>query len=98
MRTDLEVILKHRELVEVVEPFSDSDSTLPRTWSRRRVEILTATPALESADAAVVAARTLKEAFVAVAGNRFDKTDSLALISDINRILVLLEAVTGGER
>ena len=81
--------------VEVIDPYRSAAANLPRTWTRRRNEILTATAAVESAGAAAEAAAALKQSFVALAENRYTLSDFRALMADVDEILTLLERVRG---
>ncbi len=92
MATDIGVVLRHEEKTDVVDPFR-GNAKLPKTWAKRRREILTATTALASADAAAVAARKLGEAFAALAENRFGAVEYLAVMGEIRRMLDLIAAV-----
>lgn len=96
METDLGVVLQHEEQVDVVEPFR-GNAKLPKTWSKRRREILTASTAAASAGAATAAAEKLGEAFVALAENRFGAAEYLAVMGEIRRTLDLIAAVRGIE-
>jgi hypothetical protein len=95
MSADLEAVLGQQELVEVIDPYRSAAANLPRTWARRRREILTATAAVESAGAAAEAAASLKRSFVALAENRYTLSDFRALMADVDEILTLLERVRG---
>ncbi|MHC4990444.1 MAG: hypothetical protein ACYTGC_05635 [Planctomycetota bacterium] len=95
MSADLEAVLGQQELVEVIDPYRSASGSLPRTWTRRRREILTATAAVESASAAAEAAASLKHSFVALAENRYSLSDFRALMADVDEILTLLERVRG---
>jgi hypothetical protein len=95
MSADLEAVLGQQELVEVIDPYRSATTNLPRTWTRRRREILTATAAVESAGTAAEAAASLKRSFVALAENRYTLSDFRALMADVNEILTLLERVRG---
>jgi hypothetical protein len=95
MSADLDAVLGQQELVEVIDPYRAGAANLPRTWSRRRREILTATAAVESASAAAEAAASLKQSFVALAENRYTLSDFRALMADVDEILTLLERVRG---
>ncbi|MHC4080554.1 MAG: hypothetical protein ACYS15_00015 [Planctomycetota bacterium] len=97
MSADLEAVLGQQELVEVIDPYRSAKGSLPRTWTRRRREILTATAAVESAAAAAEAAASLKQSFVALAENRYTLSDFRALMADVDEILTLLERVRGLE-
>ncbi|MHC4130109.1 MAG: hypothetical protein ACYSUA_18490 [Planctomycetota bacterium] len=95
MSTDLQAVLGQQELVEVIDPYRAAGGKLPRTWTRRRREILTATAAVESAAAAADAAASLKQTFTRLAENRFSLSDFRALMADVDEILTLLERVRG---
>lgn len=94
MAIDLGVALGHQEQVEVVDPFRGS-AKLPSNWARRRREILTASTAVASADAAALAAGKLAEAFTALAEARFGAVEYLAVMGEIRRTLDLIAAVRG---
>jgi signal transduction histidine kinase len=93
LRTDLTAILGQRELEEVVEPYRSSSSSLPRSWAQRRREILAATTAADSVDAAASAAAGLKRSFRALVENHYTLADYRAVLSDVNAIITLLEYV-----
>ncbi|MHC4219203.1 MAG: hypothetical protein ACYSU7_12195 [Planctomycetota bacterium] len=93
LRTDLAVILGQQELEEVVEPYRSSSANLPRTWAKRRREILAATTAADSVAAAASAAAALKRSFRALAENRYTVADYRAVLSDVNAIITLIEYV-----
>ncbi len=94
MATDIGVVLRHEEQSDVVDPFR-GNAKLPKTWAKRRREILIATTAVASADAAAVAALKLGEAFAALAENRFGAVEYLAVMGEIRRTLDLIAAVRG---
>jgi len=94
MATDLGVVLRHAEQTDVVDPFR-GNAKLPKTWAKRRREILTASIAVASADAAAVAARRLGDAFAALAENRFGAAEYLAVMAEIHRTLDLIAAIRG---
>ncbi len=94
MRTDLTAALGHQELIDIVDPYRGGGK-LPRTWAKRRREILSASAAVASADAAVSAAAQLKVSYIALVEDRLTVSDILALMGDINEILTLLEAIRG---
>ncbi len=94
MATDIGVVLRHNEQVDVVDPFR-GNAKLPKTWAKRRREILTATTAVASADAAALAALKLGEAFTALAENRFGAVEYLAVMGEIRRTLDLIAAIRG---
>ena len=94
MATDIGVVLRHQEQTDVVDPYR-GNAKLPKTWAKRRREILTASTAVASADSAAVAARKLGEAFVALAENRFGAVEYLAVMGEIRRTLDLIAAVRG---
>ncbi len=96
MATDIGVVLRHQEQTDVVDPFR-GNAKLPKTWAKRRREILTASTAVASADSAAVAARKLGEAFAALAENRFGAVEYLAVMGEIRRTLDLIAAVRGVE-
>ena len=95
MRTDLAAVLGHREAVEVIAPYRSPSATLPSSWAKRRREILTATAAAASVDAAADAAASLKRSFAALVENRYSAADLEAFLLDIDRILDLIEQVRG---
>jgi hypothetical protein len=95
MAADLQAVLGQQQLAEIVEPYRAAGARLPRTWARRRREILTATAAVDSASAAAAAAATLKESFAALAENRYTLSDFRALMADVDEILTLLQRVRG---
>ena len=94
MATDIGVVLRYEEQTDVVDPFR-GNAKLPKTWAKRRREILTASIAVASADAAAVAALKLGEAFAALAENRFGAVEYLAVMGEIRRTLDLIAAVRG---
>jgi hypothetical protein len=94
MQADLEAIINQQELTEVIDPYRSSGS-LPRTWARRRREILAAAPAAESVDAAATAAAALGQAFQALVERRYTLADSRAVLADVNAIVTLLERIHG---
>jgi len=94
MKTDLGVVLHHQEQVEVIDPFR-GNAKLPKTWSKRRREILTASTAVASANVAATAALKLGEAFRALAENRFGAVEYLAVMAEIRRTLDLIAAIRG---
>ena len=94
MATDIGVVLRHQEKTDIVDPFG-GNAKLPKTWARRRREILTATTAVASADAAAAAAEKLGEAFAALAENRFGAVEYLAVMGEIRRTLDLVAAIRG---
>ena len=94
MATDIGVVLRYEEQTDVVDPFR-GNAKLPKTWAKRRREILTASIAVASADAAAVAALKLGEAFAALAENRFGAVEYLAVMGEIRRMLDLIAAVRG---
>ncbi len=94
MANDIGVVLRHNEQVDVVDPFR-GNAKLPKTWAKRRREILTATTAVASADAAAVAALKLGEAFTALAENRLGAVEYLAVMGEIRRTLDLIAAIRG---
>jgi hypothetical protein len=96
MRTDLEIVLAGLETTEIVRPFRDTRQ-LPRRWPTSRREILKAAVSVESADAAADAAAGLKTSFVKLVEDRLGISDLQALISDIDRILDLIESVARPE-
>ena len=94
MKTDLAAVLMHREQIDVVDPYGGT-ARLPRIWTTRRREILTATASIDSAQAGVRAAEHLKLSFEALAENRFGVAEYLALLADIDEVLTVIEAVAG---
>jgi hypothetical protein len=94
MRTDLEVVIAQRELIDVVEPYRQRGE-LARIWTDRRRDLLTANAALGSADAAVRAAEGLQTAFDALLERRFGVAEYMSVLADINQILSLIEAARG---
>jgi hypothetical protein len=94
MAADIGVVLRYHEQTDVVDPFR-GNAKLPKTWAKRRREILTATTAVASADAAALAARKLGEAFTALAEGRFGAGEYLAVMGEIRRTLDLIAAVRG---
>lgn len=96
MTADLGVALNHQEQVDVVDPFR-GNGKLPSNWARRRREILTASAAVASADAAAKASLALGEAFAALAEKRFGAGEYLLVMGEIRRTLDLIAAVRGAE-
>ncbi len=94
MATDIGVVLRHQEQTDVVDPFR-GNAKLPKTWAKRRREILIASTAVASADAAALAARKLGEAFTALVEGRFGAGEYLAVMGEIRRTLDLIAAVRG---
>ncbi len=94
MRTDLALVLRNQEKLEVVDPYRGS-AKLPKSWAKRRREILTASTAVASAEAAGLAARRLGVSFAAVVENRFGAAEFLALMGDIQQTLELIAAARG---
>ena len=94
LATDIGVVLRHEEQTDIVDPFR-GNAKLPKTWAKRRREILTATTAVASADAAAAAALKLGEAFTALAENRFGAVEYLAVMTEIRRTLDLIAAIRG---
>jgi hypothetical protein len=90
MRVDLEVEGRQAETTEVVLPFVQ-DPALARNWKQRRAEILTASAATASAEAAAKAARKLKSSFTALVEGNYDATDIPSLLVDVNEVVTLLE-------
>jgi hypothetical protein len=93
LRVDLEIVAGYQRLRDVVDPYR-SGNKLPKTWAKRRREIMMATAAAESAQAAVAAAASLKRSFEALAANRYTLSDFQAVMADVNRIVTLLEHVS----
>jgi len=94
MRADLAIVLRSQEKLEVVDPYR-GNAMLPKSWAKRRREILTASMAIASAEAAALAARRLGESFAAVAENRFGVAEFLSLMGDIQQTLDLIAAARG---
>ncbi len=94
MATDIGVLLQYQEQTDVVDPYR-GNAKLPKTWAKRRREILIASTAVASADAAALAAGKLGEAFAALAEGRFGAGEYLAVMGEIRRTLDLIAAVRG---
>ena len=94
MATDIGIVLQYQEQTDVVDPFR-GNAKLPKTWAKRRREILIASTAVASADAAALAAGKLGEAFAALAEGRFGAGEYLAVMGEIRRTLDLIAAVRG---
>ena len=94
MRADLAIVLRNQEKLDVVDPYR-GNAKLPRNWAKRRREILTASTAIASAEAAGLAARRLGESFRAVVENRFGVAEYLSLMGDIQQTLDLIAAARG---
>jgi len=97
MRADLAIVLRNQEKLDVVDPYR-GNAKLPRNWAKRRREILTASTAIASAEAAGLAARRLGESFRAVVENRFGVAEYLSLMGDIQQTLDLIAAARGVAR
>jgi len=97
MRTDLEVLQKREEALEVVNPFRAAKDSLPSDWTKRRKELLNAHISLDSVDAGAELARNLKLSFLALVENRFDLSDVEIMFGDINEILTLIEDIQGSK-
>ena len=97
MRADLAIVLRNQEKLDVVDPYR-GNAKLPRNWAKRRREILTASTAIASAEAAGLAARRLGESFRAVVENRFGVAQYLSLMGDIQQTLDLIAAARGVAR
>ncbi len=95
MRTDLEVLQRREEALEVVDPFRAAKDSLPSDWTKRRKELLNAHVSLDSVDAGAGLARNMKLSFVALVENRLDPSDFGILFKDVNEILTLIEEIQG---
>lgn len=98
IRTDLEIVLNRQEVMEVVDPYKNSQGELPGDWTKRRREILSANLSSSAIDAAADAAKNLKTSFVALVENRFTAVDYQALIKDVGEIISLIESVQGASK
>jgi hypothetical protein len=102
MKGRLEAVLKSRESTEVVLPYIGEGrppkNQLPKSWSKRRREILAAMASVESLTAAAEAANKLKMSFETLIKNEFSLGDLQLLLQDINRVVAVFGAVTEGER
>ena len=94
MKTDLQQQLLQRESKEVVLPFA-ADSFLPGSWAQDRKDVLQASVAVASVSSAADAAKKLKLSFVSLVEGRFAGDDLPALISDINRVVTIIDEIQG---
>lgn len=97
LKTDLEAIVLNLETTEIVNTYI-SDKKLPSTWVKKRKEILTATVTLDAAHAAFKAAKNMKNAFIALVENKFEFSRLDTIMTDIEEIYVLVDAIITEEK
>jgi len=97
LQTDLEIELNVQNARDVIGPYV-SGSDVPQGWSAKRVEVLSAVVASQTAGAASQAANRLRLSFQKLVANQLGNDSLSSLIGDINVILDLAEQINGTRR
>ena len=93
LKTDAQVQQNLKE-TDSIDEFV-AGASLPTDWAAQRLAILSAPPAVASADAASKAAAQLRSAFSALVENRPDSTGFTSLMNDVSNMLTITQSIQG---
>jgi hypothetical protein len=94
MKSDLGVEWDIRDRDEIDIPFIKAPN-LPSDWNEKRLQAFRRKLELGTVDAAASAARNLRLSYIALVENRLDESAMSLLVSDLNKLVTLLEGVKG---